>query len=191
MNNKPKKNKNSGLRIKNGKNDDLRNNKKINGNGKKNIIVATLKEKKSNKLNKKFSGKESRNVSKRVSVEESGRDDDEESGSESEKEEENIKLSKTGKGAGVRAGKTKIKVAAGGKGVSTDKDKNKEKNSGKYKNDKENSGKKKDKDSIDVSSRDVQPQLCPFDAVIFLGDLNYRLNLPRLEVRARSYSGCM
>ena len=30
---------------------------------------------------------------------------------------------------------------------------------------------------------DVQVPLCPFDSLIFLGDLNYRMELPRLEVR--------
>ena len=43
----------------------------------------------------------------------------------------------------------------------------------------EDSGKKK------RNKEEEEEELCPFDSIIFLGDLNYRLDLPRLEVRAR------
>ena len=35
-----------------------------------------------------------------------------------------------------------------------------------------------------IKKTDIQIPLCPFDSLIFLGDLNYRMELPRLEVRA-------
>lgn len=35
---------------------------------------------------------------------------------------------------------------------------------------------------------DMEEVPCPFDSMIFLGDLNYRLDLPRLEVRASAFA---
>lgn len=32
--------------------------------------------------------------------------------------------------------------------------------------------------------KEVEDLICPFDSLVFLGDLNYRLELPRLEVTA-------
>lgn len=46
------------------------------------------------------------------------------------------------------------------------------------------SGKNEIKQKRKIKNLEVQVPLCPFDSLIFLGDLNYRMDLPRLEVRA-------
>ena len=45
-------------------------------------------------------------------------------------------------------------------------------------------GKNEIKQKRKIKNLEVQVPLCPFDSLIFLGDLNYRMELPRLEVRA-------
>lgn len=51
--------------------------------------------------------------------------------------------------------------------------------------DKKNAAAEKGKKSkVADMEMEMEEQPCPFDSLIFLGDLNYRLDLPRLEVRA-------
>lgn len=45
-------------------------------------------------------------------------------------------------------------------------------------------GKNEIKRKRKTKNLEVQVPLCPFDSLIFLGDLNYRMELPRLEVKA-------
>lgn len=49
---------------------------------------------------------------------------------------------------------------------------------------KSGSSSSKSKSKNKIKKSDIQIPLCPFDSLIFLGDLNYRMELPRLEVRA-------
>lgn len=38
--------------------------------------------------------------------------------------------------------------------------------------------------------KEAEDVICPFDSLVFLGDLNYRLELPRLEVTACTFLLC-
>lgn len=51
------------------------------------------------------------------------------------------------------------------------------------------SSESKSKSKSKIKKTDIQIPLCPFDSLIFLGDLNYRMELPRLEVRASHQGG--
>jgi hypothetical protein len=48
-------------------------------------------------------------------------------------------------------------------------------------------GTEKEKKAKKRTVKEVEGLICPFDSLVFLGDLNYRLELPRLEVTACTF----
>jgi hypothetical protein len=52
-------------------------------------------------------------------------------------------------------------------------------------------GAEKEKRASKRTVKEVEDLICPFDSLVFLGDLNYRLELPRLEVTACTFLLCL